>query len=71
LPKPNSPFCSVNASRIQFEDAVKFNRDFRHTKFLTLPLYDFFLPTPGFPHRRKVHFPLPMHGVLPPLFNIP
>ncbi|MDP1637773.1 MAG: hypothetical protein Q8K74_12375, partial [Candidatus Nitrotoga sp.] len=37
LPKPNSPFCSVNASRIQFENAVKFNRDFRHTKFLTLP----------------------------------
>jgi hypothetical protein len=37
LLKPNSPFCSANASRIQFEDAVKFNRDFGHTKFLTLP----------------------------------
>jgi hypothetical protein len=37
LLKPNSPFCSANASRIQFEDAVKFNRDFGHIKFLTLP----------------------------------
>ena len=37
LPKPNSPFCSANVSRIQFEDAVKFNRDFGHTKLLTLP----------------------------------